>query len=174
MSRSRSFLRIPCFFYDPTDIGNLISGSSAFSKSSLYIWKVLLNVLLKHSLKDNEHYLASVWNEHNYAVVWTFLALPFFGIAMKTDLFQSCGLYWVFQICWHIEHSSLTASSFRIWNNSTGTPSPPLALFLVMLPKAHLTLHSMMSGSGWVTTLWISGSWKSFCTVLLCILTTSS
>ena len=151
MSRSRSFLRIPCFFYDPTDIGNLISGSSAFSKSSLYFWKVLLNVLLKHSLKDNEHYLASVWNEHNSVVVWTFLALPFFGIAMKTDLFQSCGLYWVFQICWHIEHSSLTASSFRIWNNSTRIPSFPLTVFLVMFPKAHLTSHCRMSGSRWVT-----------------------
>ena len=71
---------------------------------------------------------------------------------MKTDLFQSCGHCWVFQICWHIEHSTFTASSFRIWNSSTGIPSPPPALFLVMLPKAHLTSHSRMSGSRWVTT----------------------
>ena len=49
------------------------------------------------------------------------------------------------------------------WNSSTGIPSPPLALFLVMLPKAHLTSHSMMSGSRWVITpLWLSGSWRSF------------
>ena len=61
---------------------------------------------------------------------------------MKTDLFQSCGHCWVFQICWHIECSTLTASSFRIWNSSTGILSPPLALFIVMLPKAHLTSHS--------------------------------
>ena len=61
---------------------------------------------------------------------------------MKTDLFQSCGHCSVFQICWHIECSTFTAQSFRIWNSSTGIPSPPLALFLVMLPKAHLTLHS--------------------------------
>ena len=61
-----------------------------------------------------------------------------FGIGMKTDLFQSCGHYWVFQICWHIECSTFTASSFRIWNISAGIPSPPLALFIVMLPKAHL------------------------------------
>ena len=47
---------------------------------------------------------------------------------MKTDLFQSCGHCWVFQICWHIECSTFTASSFRIWNSSTGIPSPPLAL----------------------------------------------
>ena len=89
------------------------------------------------------------------AIVWQFehsLALPFFGIGMKTDLFQSCCHCWVFQICWHIECSTFTASSFRIWNSSTGIPSPPLALFIVMLPKAHLTSHSKMSGSRWVIT----------------------
>ena len=69
---------------------------------------------------------------------------------MKTDLFQSCGHCWVFQICWHIECSTFTASSSRIWNSLTGIPSPPLALFVVMLPKAHLTPHSRMSGSRWV------------------------
>ena len=73
------------------------------------------------------------------------MALPFFGIGMKTDLFQSRGHCWIFQICWHIECSTLTASFFRIWNSSTGIPSPPLALFVVMLPKAHLTLHSRTS-----------------------------
>ena len=75
------------------------------------------------------------------------LALPFFGIGMKTDLFQSCGHCWVFQICWHIECSTFTASSLRIWNSSTGIPSPPLALFVVMLPKTHLTSYSKISGS---------------------------
>ena len=49
----------------------------------------------------------------------------------------------------HIECSTLTASSFRIWNSSTGIPSPPLALFVVMLSKAYLTSHSRMSGSRW-------------------------
>ena len=71
---------------------------------------------------------------------------------MKTDLFRFCGHCWVFQICWHIECSTFTASSFRIWNSSTGIPSPPLAWFVVMLPKAHLTSHSRMSGSRWVIT----------------------
>ena len=61
---------------------------------------------------------------------------------MKTDLFQSCGHCWVFQICWHIECSTFTTSSFRISNSSTGIPSPPLALFVVMLPKPHLISHS--------------------------------
>ena len=82
---------------------------------------------------------------------------------MKTDLFQLCGHCWVFQMCWHIECSTFTASSFMIWNSSTGIPSPPLALFVVMLPKAHLTSHSRISGSRWVITpLWLSGSWRSF------------
>ena len=91
------------------------------------------------------------------------LGLPFFGIGMKTDLFQSCGHCWVFQMCWHIECSTFTALSFRIWNSSTGIPSPPLTLFIVMLSKAHLTSHSRMSGSRWVITpLWLSGLWRSF------------
>ena len=82
---------------------------------------------------------------------------------MKTDLFQSYGHCWVFHICWHIECSTFTASSLRIWNSSTGMPSPPLALFVVMLSKAHLTPHSRMSGSRWVITpSWLSWSWRSF------------
>ena len=54
------FLEFPCFFYDPIDVGNLMSGSFAFSKSSLYIWKFLVHILLKPSLKDFEYYLASM------------------------------------------------------------------------------------------------------------------
>ena len=52
------FLEFPWFFYDPADVGYLISGTSAFSKSSLYIWKFLIHILLKTSLKDFEHNLA--------------------------------------------------------------------------------------------------------------------
>ena len=82
---------------------------------------------------------------------------------MKTALFQSCGHCWVFQICRHIECSILTASSFRIWNSSAGIPSPPPALFAVMLPKAHLTLHSRTSGSRWLMTpSWLSKSLRPF------------
>ena len=54
------FLRFPCFFYDPADVGSLISGSSAFSKSIMYIWKFSVHILLKPSLKDVEHYLVSM------------------------------------------------------------------------------------------------------------------
>ena len=55
-----AFLEFSCFFFDPTDVGNLISGYSAFSKSSLYIWNSSVHVLLKPSLENFEHYLASV------------------------------------------------------------------------------------------------------------------
>ena len=55
-----------CFVYDPVDVGNLISGSSAFSKSIFYIWKFLVYLLLKPSLRDFEHYLASIWHSLAY------------------------------------------------------------------------------------------------------------
>ena len=144
-----------CFFSDPADVGNLISDSSAFPKSSLSIWKFQVYVV-KTGLESFEHYFTSY--ESNCAVVWAF-----FGTGMKTDLFQSCGHCWVFLICRHIECSTFTASAFRIWQSSTGIPSPPLALFVVMLPKAHLTSHSKMSGSRWVSTpSWLSRLWRSF------------
>ena len=63
------FLEFPCFLYAPTDVGNLISSSSAFSKFSLYIWKFLVPILLKPNLKDFEHYLVSMGNERNYMAV---------------------------------------------------------------------------------------------------------
>ena len=78
------FLELSCFSYDPTDAGNLISGSSAFSKSSSNIWKFLIHVILKPSLENLENYFASMWNGCNCAVVEHSLALSFFGIVMKT------------------------------------------------------------------------------------------
>ena len=74
------FLELSCFFSDPTDVGNLISGSSAFSKSSLNIWRFMVYLLLKPGLENFEHYFTSVWDECNCAVVWTF-----FGIAFLWD-----------------------------------------------------------------------------------------
>ena len=88
---------------------------------------------------------------------------------MKNDLFQSCGHCCVFQIYWHIKYSTFTVSSFRIWNSSSGIPSPPLALFIQMLPKAHFALHSRMSGSRsyikkWFICIWPqSSSWRRKC-----------
>ena len=163
------FLELSCFFDDLADVGNLISGSSAFSKSSLNIWKFTVHVLLKPVLENFKHRFTSVWDECNCAVVCAFFGLPFFGIGMKTDLFQLHVHCWVFQICWHIECSTFTASSFRIWNSVTGIPSPPLALFIVMLSKAHLTSHSRMSGSRWVITpSWLSASYDNIQVHLCC------
>ena len=71
------FLELPCFFYDPTDVGYLISDSSAFSKSSLNIWKFIVHILLKPTLENFEHYFTSTWNECNTAIVWTFLGIAF-------------------------------------------------------------------------------------------------
>ena len=85
------FLELACFFYDPVDIGNLISGSSAFSKSSLNIWKFTVQLLLKSSLENFEHYFASGWDECNCAVVWTF-----FGIALLLDYNAN----WPFPVLW--------------------------------------------------------------------------
>ena len=91
------FLELSCFFDDPTDVGNLISGSSAFSKTSLSIWKFTVHILLKPGLENFEHYFTSTCNECSCVVVWAF-----FGIAFLwhwNDFFQSCGHCWVFQIC---------------------------------------------------------------------------
>ena len=96
---------------------------------------------------------------------------------MKIDLFQSCDHCWVFQICWHAECSTFIASSFRIWNSSAGIPSPPLALFVVMLLKAHLTSHPRVSDSKWVNTaLWLSGSLRPvlYSSSFVCIFAASS
>ena len=164
------FLELACFLHDPMHVGNLIFGSSASLKPTLKIWKFSVHVLLKPSLKDFEHNLASMWNEYNSTVVWTF-----FGIALLWDWKEN----WHFPILWPllsfpnlltywVQHSN--SITFRIW-----TSSNPLVLFVVMLPKAHLNSHSTMSGSRWVTTsLWLYRSLRLSCTVLLCIFATSS
>ena len=71
------FLELSCFFDDPVDAGNLISGSSAFSKSSLNLWKLMVHILLKPGWENFEHYFASVWDECNCAVVWAFFGIAF-------------------------------------------------------------------------------------------------
>ena len=85
------FLELSCFFSDPVDVGNLISGSSAFSKSSLNIWKFSVHVLLKAGLRNFQHYFASVWDECNCVVVWTS-----FGIALLWDWNEK----WSFPVLW--------------------------------------------------------------------------
>ena len=80
-----------CFFHHPADVGNLISGSSAFSKTSLSIRQFMVHVLLKPGLENFEHYFTSVWDEWNCAVVWAF-----FGIALLWDWNEN----WPFPVLW--------------------------------------------------------------------------
>ena len=80
-----------CFFNDPMDVGNLISGSYASSKSTLNIWKFMVHVLLKPGLENFEHYFASVWDECNCVVVWAF-----FGTAFLWDRNEK----WPFPVLW--------------------------------------------------------------------------
>ena len=85
------FLELSCFSYDPTDVGNFISGSSAFSETSLNIWKFMVHILLKPDLENFEYYFSSVWDECNCAVVWAF-----FGIAFLWDWNEN----WPFPVPW--------------------------------------------------------------------------
>ena len=123
---------VPLPFLNPT----WTFGTSQFT----YYWMIHIPI----SLGEFWALLASVWDECDCAVVWAFS-----GIAFLWDWNE----IWRFLVLWPLlKFSKFTgilsaASSFRIWNNSAGIPSPPLALFLVMLPKAHLTSHSRTSGS---------------------------
>ena len=110
------FLEFCYFFYDPVDVGNLISGSSAFSKSSLNIWKFSVHVLLKSGLENFEHYFASMRYECNCVVVWTF-----FGIAILWDLNEN----WPFPVLCPLLESdcqvqilaSATRLAFKPWGS---------------------------------------------------------
>jgi len=90
------FVELSWFFDDPLDVGNLISGSSAFLKSSLNIWKFTVHVLLKPGLENFEYYFASVWDECNCAVVWAF-----FGIAFLWEWNEN----WPFPVLWFFTSS---------------------------------------------------------------------
>ena len=95
------FLELSCFYNNPADVGNLISGSSAFSKSNLNIWKFMVHVLLKPDLENFEHYFTSMWDESNCAVVWAF-----FGIVFLWDQNEN----WPFDI-WPLNPQGLPFSS---------------------------------------------------------------
>ena len=151
------FSGIPLLSYDPMDFSNLQSNYLPLSYSPmLAIWFLVLCFLNPACISGSSQLMCCwslVWRILSMtllacemsAIVQQFqhsLALPFFGIGIETDFFQSYGHCWVFQIFWHFEHNTLTASSFRIWNNSTGILSPPLPLFIPLFPKAHMTLHS--------------------------------
>ena len=109
------FLEFSCFFDDPVDVGNLISCSPAFSKSSLNIWKFMVHVLLKPVLENFEHYFISVWDECNCAVVWAL-----FGIAFLWD--------------WNIIYICLVHTY-----TCHSTPAPKVLLCLCLIPCLHFT-----------------------------------
>ena len=120
------FLELSCFFDDPPDIGNLISGSSAFSKSSLNIWKFMVHILLKPGLEDFEHYFACMWDECNCAVVWAFFGIAFlwdwnenwpFPVLRPWLSFPNLLVYWV-QHCHSIIFQDLKELN---WNSITFT-----------------------------------------------------
>ena len=96
------FLELSCFFDDPIDVSNLISCSSAFSKSSLDIWKFMVHVLLKPGLENFDHYFASMWDECNCAVVWAF-----FGIAFLWDWNEN----WPSPVLWPL----LSFQNSKLW-----------------------------------------------------------
>ena len=85
------FLQLSCIFDDPADVSNLISGSSAFSKTRLNIWKFTIQVLLKPGLENFEHYFACMWDECNCVVVWAF-----FGVAFLWNWNEN----WPFPVLW--------------------------------------------------------------------------
>ena len=104
VSKTDVFLELPCFFNDPVDVGNLISGSSAFSKTSLNIWKFTVHILLKPGLENFEHYFASLWDVCNCVVVWAFFGIAFlwdwgenwpFPVLGPLLTFPSLLAYWV-------------------------------------------------------------------------------
>ena len=87
------FLELSCYFHDPADVGNLIFGSSAFSKTSFNIWKFMIYVLLKPGLENFEHCFTSMWDECNCVVVWAF-----FGIAFLWNWNEN----WPFPVLWPV------------------------------------------------------------------------
>ena len=160
------FLKLSCFYYDPVDVGNLISGSSAFSKSRLNMWKFSVHILLKPSLENFEQYFASLvkWvqlcgslNSH-----WYCLSL---GLEWKQILSSPVAAAEFSKFACIL--SAATELSFRIWNNSARILSPPLVFFIVKLPKAPLTSQSRVSGSRWVITHGYLGHEDLFCIVLV-------
>ena len=168
------FLEFLCSFYGTTDVG---------------IWSLVLLPFLNPTCTSG-----SSWSTYCWSLIWRILSITLVG---NVKWVQSCG---TLNILWHcpslglewkltfsspvataefstfagIMYSTFTAS-FRIWNSSAGIPPPPLALFVVMLCKAHYTSNSKMSASRWVTTpSWLSRSLRPFGTVLLCVLATAS
>ena len=115
-------------------------------------------------MENFEHYFTSVRDECNCSVVWAFFGIAFsLGLEWKLTFSSPVATAEFSRFASNIQCSTFTASSFRIWNSSTRIPSPPLALFVMIIPKSYLTSHSRMSGSRWVITPpCLFGLWRSF------------
>ena len=116
-------LELSCIFNDPTDVGNLISGPPAFSKSSLSIWKFMVHVHMT-PMENFEHYFASMWDECNYVVVWAF-----FDIALLWDWNED----WPFPVLWPLLGSRFidVLSAAPWWRH-------PLGFWIVLLGFLHI------------------------------------
>ena len=138
------FLELSCFFHDPADVGNLISGSSAFSKTSLNIWEFTVHILLKPGLENFEHDFTSVWDECNGAVFEHSYGCALFHVLQFStgDLCQrllgdrspNCISSWRLDISWN---SSLLVSVSLLFPGSLATSQNFLDLplgFLFSLP----------------------------------------
>ena len=154
------------------------SSSSASSKPNLYMWNFLDHMLVTPGLKDFEHNLVGMGNEHSCMVVWKFFVLPYLGLEWKLTYASPVATAEFSKFAYIIECSTLTASFFYdlkelSWNSITSA-----SFVIVKLSKAHLTSHCRMSGSRWVITpSWLSGSLRPFFSmyifcILLCILAT--
>ena len=134
------------------------SGSSRFTYWWSLSWRILSITSITHVK----------WMKlcGSLNILWHCLSL---GLEWKLTFFNPMATA-EFSVFWHSECSTLTASSFSIWNSSAGIPSPPLASFVVMLTKTLLSAHSRMSGSRWVTTpSWLSRSLGHFFVQFLCV-----
>ena len=137
-SMIQQILAIWCLLPLPFLKPSWTSGSSRFTYCWSLAWRILSITLLACEMSAIVRYF-----EHS-------LGLPFLGTGVKTDLFPVLWPLLSFPnlLAYWMQH--FQASSFKIWNSSTGIPSPPLPWFVVMLSKAHLTLHSWISVSRWV------------------------
>ena len=131
-----------CFFSNPMDIGNLISGSSVFSKCSLNIWKFMVHVLRKPGLENFDHYFASIWDECNCVVVWAFFGIAFlrdwnenwpFSSSVATEFSKFAGILSAALSQHHLLGFEIAQMEFH----STSF------VHIVMLPKAHLTFLTL-------------------------------
>ena len=152
-------LELSCFFDDPADVGNLISGTSAFPKTSLNIRKFTVHVLLKPGLENFEHYFISMWDECNCVVVWAFFGIAFFGIGMKSELLPVCISFQQFIPCSFKVIKYLQELAIHVMGLSFNHPFCKLSLECILRKQAGNTASYFLSMCGltvdadWLTTV---------------------